>query len=90
MIPEAYKNKVGQTGQPKPEPDFLYFVQPSVTLFSTKHGFIGRTYTGRKVQLDDSSLRVLEQDWALIHTRITDPDVKAIVEYVLIVKQVRK
>jgi hypothetical protein len=93
VIPETFKNKVAKADEVKPEPEFLYFVQPSVVMFSPKRGFFGTTWTGSKLELDGQTLKPKPNEalqWALMHTRLIDTDVKAIVEYTLIIYKVRR
>lgn len=48
---------------------------------------------GSKLELEDVSykLKVPEKlNWAVMHTRLVDLDIKAIIEYTLIIKKVRR
>jgi hypothetical protein len=48
---------------------------------------------GSKLELEDVSykLKVPEKlNWAVIHTRLVDPDIKAIIEYTMIIRKVRR
>lgn len=45
QVPASYKNA------PQQPPKYEYALQTSLSLFSAKRGFIGRTYTGSEVAL---------------------------------------
>ena len=52
-----------------------------MSLYSTRKGFFGRTFVAKKTAIIESKSEVT--DWALMHTRLKDEDVYAIVEYCL-------
>jgi len=64
-----------------------------VSLFSGRKGFFGRTYCGMKIELDGATYKPKNPeivDWALMHTKLKDTDIRAIVEYFLIIKKIRR
>lgn len=72
-------------------------MQTSLSLFSNKRGFIGRTYTGidvplgskpdgRNYLLPDTDSKMM-QDAALFYSKYTDDDIQAVIEFVFIVRE---
>lgn len=64
-----------------------------MNLFSAKRGFFGRTYVGRRVELDDTTWKPKADEaseWALMWTKIKDDSVCAIIEVSLIINRIRR
>ena len=62
-------------------------------MFSSRRGFFGRTYCGIKVELDGASYKPKTPevvDWALMHTKLKDADIRAVVEYTLTIMKIRR
>ena len=72
-------------------------MQTSLSLFSNKRGFIGRTYTGidvplgskpdgRNYLLPDTDSKMM-QDAALFYSKYADDDIQAVIEFIFIVRE---
>lgn len=64
-----------------------------MSLFSGRRGFFGRTYCGVKIELDGATYKPKNPDvvdWAVMHTKLKDFDIRAIVEYSLIIMKIRR
>ena len=90
QVPSDFKNQAGHPVK------YEYSMQTSLSLFSNKRGFIGRTYTGldvplgskpdgRNYLLPDTDSKMM-QDAALFFSKYADDDMQAVIEFVLVVR----
>lgn len=68
---------------------FEYSAVARVTLFSSKNGFFGRTYTSQQIALDANSLAPVGDmsEYCSFYSKFKDIDLQAVIEFVLICKE---
>jgi hypothetical protein len=62
-----------------------------VSLFSGR-SFIGRTYTGKKLEMDTTTFKLkqegtLDVDWFVLNTKLADPKVSPIIDFSVVIKK---
>ena len=90
--PSSFIVKVNQIRNLKPPSDLSakgnlkYCLQAVFTLHSKTRGFFGRSQVGQTVDLGEG-MKLKESDYALFITKLADPDIQLVIEYLLIVKE---
>ena len=90
--PSSFIVKINQIRNLKPPTDLAtkgklkYCLQAVFTLYSKTRGFFGRSQVGQTVDLDEG-MKLKESDYALFITKLADPDIQLVIEYLLIVKE---